>query len=297
MPGRVGPDAGPQRAAVGQGRLRLRRAGQVRPARPRHADRAAGLPRAGRGASRQALGPALDPAGGPRRLRHAVRGGHGRGVPGRVPGPDGDPAPAPPQEVLRPGRRGRAHPPGPDSGRLCAPLHAPQARRRTGGTAARVDAGRPRQDPRRTAVPGADDAARDRLRLVHAHRGGPATAGDELQAGPGADRGAARQAARRDGGQRHLGRGRRGHLRQDPGLLQLRLPRVARDQLRLPGLRQRVAEVLLPGGVHRCAAARPADGLLRPGQPDQRRAQARRRSPRRRHQRQRRPGRPGEAGG
>ena len=70
--------------------------------------------------------------------------------------------------------------------------------------------------------------------------------------------------------------GRRGHLRQDPGLLQLRLPRVARDQLRLPGLRQRLAEVLLPGRVHRRPAARPADGLLRPGQPDQRRAQARR---------------------
>ena len=39
LPGGVGPDAGPQRAAVGQGRLRGGRPGQVRPARPRHADR------------------------------------------------------------------------------------------------------------------------------------------------------------------------------------------------------------------------------------------------------------------
>ena len=49
MPGRIG-------AAVGQGRLRLRRAGQVRPARPGHADRAAGLLRAGGGASRRCAG-------------------------------------------------------------------------------------------------------------------------------------------------------------------------------------------------------------------------------------------------
>ena len=56
VPGRVGPDAGPQRAAVGQGRLRLRRAGQVRPARPGHADRAAGLPRAGRGSTTAGAG-------------------------------------------------------------------------------------------------------------------------------------------------------------------------------------------------------------------------------------------------
>ena len=119
-------------------------------------------------ASRRALEPALDPAGGPRRLRHAVRGGHRGGVPGRVPGPDGDPAPAAAPEVLRPGGRGRADPAGPDPGRLGAPLHAPAPRRRAAGPAARVDAPGPGQDPRRPAVPGADDAARDRLRRVHA---------------------------------------------------------------------------------------------------------------------------------
>ena len=47
--------------------------------------------------------------------------------------------------------------------------------------------------------------------------------------------------------------------------------RVTRDQLRLPGLRQRVAETVLPGRVHHRAAAQPADGVLRPAQPDQRR--------------------------
>jgi error-prone DNA polymerase len=43
VPGRVGPDAGAHRAAVGQGRLRLRGPGQVRPARPGHAGRPARL--------------------------------------------------------------------------------------------------------------------------------------------------------------------------------------------------------------------------------------------------------------
>ena len=86
---------------------------------------------------------------------------------------------------------------------------------------------------------------------------------------------------------------RRGHLRQDPGLLQLRVPRVARDQLRLPGLRQRLAEAVLPGRVHRRAAAQPADGLLRPAQPDRRRPAARGHRARRGRQRQRRAGHPG----
>ena len=52
----------------------------------------------------------------------------GRGVPGRVPGPDGHPAPAAPAQVLRPGRRGRADPARPDPGRLGAPVHPPRAR-------------------------------------------------------------------------------------------------------------------------------------------------------------------------
>ena len=83
-----------------------------------------------------------------------------------------------------------------------------------------------------------------------------------------------------------------GHLHEDPRVLQLRLPRVARDQLRLPGLRQRLAEVLLPGRVHRRAAAQPADGLLLAGHAPQRRPAARGHGDRRRRQRQRRAGHP-----
>ena len=136
MPGRT-------RAAVGQGGLRLRRAGQVRPARPGHADGAAGLLRARGGPSRRQLGPAHDPAGGRRRLRHAVRGGHRRGVPGRVAGPDGDAAAAAAPEVLRPGGGGRADQAGPDPGRLGAPVHAPAPRRRAARTCRTSPCARP----------------------------------------------------------------------------------------------------------------------------------------------------------
>ena len=142
LPGRVGADAEPLGAAVGQGRLRVRGAGQVRPARARHADRAAGLLRAGGRAPRRPLGPALDPAGGRRGLRHAVRGRHRRGVPGRVAGPDGDAAAAAAEGVLRPGGRGRADQARPDPGRLGAPVHAPPPRRRAAVPAAPVDAAR-----------------------------------------------------------------------------------------------------------------------------------------------------------
>ena len=91
LPGRVGDHEGPQRPAVGQGRLRRRRAGQVRPARPRDALGPARHRRPGRPPPRGRGRPGRAAPGGGR-LRHAVRGRLGRGVPGREPGPDGHPA-------------------------------------------------------------------------------------------------------------------------------------------------------------------------------------------------------------
>ena len=86
MENRIGP-------AVGQGRLRRRRPGQVRPARPGHAHRPPPGRRPHQGPPRRRGRPGHHPAGG-RGLRHAVRGRLGRRVPGREPGPDGHPAPA-----------------------------------------------------------------------------------------------------------------------------------------------------------------------------------------------------------
>ena len=84
----------PQRAAVGQGRLRGRRAGQVRPARPGHARPPCtcciDLVREHRGYEVDLA----TPAPGRRGLRDAVPGRHRRRVPGREPGADGHAAAA-----------------------------------------------------------------------------------------------------------------------------------------------------------------------------------------------------------
>ena len=69
-----------------------------------------------------------------------------------------------------------------------------------------------------------------------------------------ADGAAARDVPRR----RH-----RDHLGEAGRLRQLRLPREPLGELRLPRVRVVVAEALVPGGVLRRAARRPADGLLR----------------------------------
>ena len=132
--GRVGPDGRPHGRAVGQGRLRGGRAGEVRPARAGHAHRAAPDDRPRRGAPRPPRRAARAAAGRSRGLRDARAGRLGRGVPGRVPGADGHAAPAAPAEVLRPGRRGRADPARAHPGRLGAPLHP--AAQQAGGVGA-----------------------------------------------------------------------------------------------------------------------------------------------------------------
>ena len=131
LPGRVGDRPGPHRAAVGQGRLRGDRPGEVRPARPRHARGAAPHRRPHRRTTTHAIDLA-DHSPGPGGLRMLCRGRHGRGLPGRVPGPDGDPAAPAAHELLRPRGRGRAHPARAHPGRLGPPL-PPPAQRRGGG--------------------------------------------------------------------------------------------------------------------------------------------------------------------
>ena len=113
--------AGPHRPAVGQGRLRRGRPGQVRPARSGHARRPALRRRPDRATPTGVDIDLADDAPGGRGLRHVVPGRLGRGVPGREPGPDGHPAPARPRcfydlvvevALIRPGpsRAGRCTP-------------------------------------------------------------------------------------------------------------------------------------------------------------------------------------------
>ena len=73
------------------------------------------------------------------------------------------------------------------------------------------------------------------------------------------------------------GDGGRPDLREDPGVRGVRLRREPLDQLRAAGLRVVVAQAALPGGVHRGAAQRAADGLLLTTVTGARREAARRR--------------------
>ena len=93
---------------------------------------------------------------------------------------------APPQaaHLLRPRRRGRAHPPGPDPGRFGAPVHPPPQRHRAGDLSAPV--ARERRWPRRWACrcskssscrwPSTSPGSR--------RRGRPAAPGDGIEAQP-----------------------------------------------------------------------------------------------------------------
>ena len=273
--GGVGADARPQRGAVGQGRLRGRRAGQVRPARAGHAHRAAPDDRPGPRAPRPEGRAARAAADRSRGLRHAAAGRLGRGVPGGVARPDGHPAPAEAPGVLRPGRRGGADPARPDPGRLGAPLHPPP--QRPGEVGARPSAAQERagQDAGRAAVPGAADAGRGGRGRVLRRRRRRAAPGHGRQALHREDGEAARPVLRRDGRQRHRRRAGRQDLHQDAGLRQLRLPGEPLDQLRVAGLLQRLVQAVLPGGVLCGAAQLAADGLLLPAVAGGRRPPAR----------------------
>jgi error-prone DNA polymerase len=201
---------------------------------------------------------------------------HGRRVPGRVAGTDGHPAQAEAADLLRHRRRGRPHPPRPDPGAVGEPVHQPPARTRAGHLPPRLAETGAREDPRRPVVPGAAHADRDRRRELQSRRGRPAPQGHGLQAVHRTHGGTARSAAGRHGRERHLPGDRGADLRQAQGVLRLRLPRVPRLLLRLPRLRQRLAQGSPPGGLLRGAPRRPAHGLLQPAEPDRRRPPSRR---------------------
>ncbi len=130
VPGRVGPDARAHRAAVGQGRLRRDRPGEVRPARARHALGDRVLPDDDPRVLRRELRARDDSEGIGLCVRHVVRRRLRRGVPGRVARADRHAAPAEAALLLRPRHRGGADPSRADPGQLGASLHPAQERRR-----------------------------------------------------------------------------------------------------------------------------------------------------------------------
>ena len=94
--------------------------------------------------------------------------------------------------------------PGPNFfGRHGASISSSSSRRGAGRVPARVPRAGAREDPRRAAVPGAGDAARDRRRRLHARRGRPAAPRHGRVASLGPDREAPRAPGRPHGAKGH----------------------------------------------------------------------------------------------
>ena len=275
LPDRVGPDGGALGAPVGQGRLRGRGAGEVRPARARDAHDAAPRGRPGPRARAGRGGPGDHPAGG-RGLRAAQRGRHDRRVPGGEPGPDGDAAPAAAGERSTTWWwRSRSSGPGPIQG---GSVH-PYLRRRNGEE--EVTYPHPVLEDCLRKTMGVPLFQEQLMQMAidaagfTPGRGGPAPPGDGLEAveGPhGADARPAHGRHGRAGDHRRDGRGDREEAR---GVRELRLPREPLGELRLPRVLERVDQAALPGGVRVRVAQRAANGLLLTAHARARRAPAR----------------------
>ena len=223
------------------------------------------------------------------RLRHALRGRHGRGVPGRVARPDGDPAPAAAAQLLRPGHRGRADP---ARARSRATRCTPTSAAGTAGSRSPIRIpGWKRALERTLGIPLFQEQL---MQIAVAAADFTPSEADQLRRAMGSkrsgrpDRGAAAAALRRHGRQRHHRRAGRRDLRQDQGVRLVRLRREPRDQLRVAGLRLVVAQAALSGRVLRGAAQRAADGLLLTAVAGARRPTARDRVAPARHQHLRR---------
>ena len=145
----------------------------------------------------------------------------------------------------------------------------------------------PEAHARRAAVPGAGDADRHRLRGLPAGQGRQAAARHGDVPASGHHPQAEGRLHQRHGRQRLRARVRRTLLQADRGLRRVRLPREPCRELRDPGLRLVLGEVLLPRGLRRRPAQLPADGLLCAGPARARRTRARRRGAAARRQCQR----------
>ena len=248
---------------VGQGGLRRPRDHQGGPPRPRHDVGPAGLSRAPAGDGRRDR-PRAPAPGRPEGLRDAAQGRHRGRLPGGEPRADGDPAAHEAGPLLRPRGRGGDHPARPHRREDGPPVPAAAERPRAGRLPAPLARADPEAHAGRAALPGAAPAHRHDRRRLHRRRGGGAAAGHGLQALGEAhegDRGAAALGDGRAGD--HRG-GRRHDRPLDQLVRPLRLPRVARGELRPHRLRERLPQVPPPGGLHLRPPQQPADGLLPP---------------------------------
>ena len=162
--------------------------------------------------------------------------------------------------------------PGPIVGQDGASLSESAAGTRKAGLPASLARTGAATDARSAALPGAVAAHGDDRGRIHRGTGRGTAARHGLQALRGADEGDRSEAARGHGAQWHHGQGAGGYRTFHRLVRALRLSGIARRQLRAAGLRQRVSEMPLPGGLHLRHAEQPAHGILFAGDPDQRRA-------------------------
>ncbi len=167
--------------------------------------------------------------------------------------------------IIRPGPHRRA-----DGASVPEPARGARAGR-VRASLARADS---RAHARRAALPGTAAADGDGRRGVHRWTGRRTAPRDGVQAIGEAYEGDREAAQGRHGPERHHGRNGRADHHVDRVVRALRVPRIARGQLRAHRLRERVPESALPGGVLRGAAQQPADGVLSSGDAGERRAAA-----------------------
>ena len=265
------------RAAVGQGRLRRRRAGEVRPARPRHARRRC---TARSTSCARHHGVDVDLATLPQEdaVYDMLCGADSVGVfqvESRA------------QMATLPRLRPRTFydlvvevaliRPGPIQG---GSVH-PYIRRRNGRRSRHLPAPAARASLEKTL--GVPLFQEQLMQMAIDVAGFTAAEADQLRQAMGSKRSRQRMERLRERlyeGMAERGidrRGRRRHLREARRLRQLRLPREPLGVLRLPRVRVGVAQAALPGGVLRRAAQRAADGLLLAAHPGAGRPPPRRR--------------------
>ena len=152
--------------------------------------------------------------------------------------------------------------PGPDRRADGASVSEPARRTRAGGLSASVARADSRADARRAALSGTAAAHGDGGGRVHRRPGRGAAARVRVQAIRAADEADRSPAARRHGAAGHHRRRRGADHHVDHVVRALRLSRVARRQLRAAGVRERVSQSRIPGGVLHGAPQQPADGVL-----------------------------------
>ncbi len=210
------------------------------------------------------------------RLSHAAGGGHDWPLSGGIAGADGDAPAAQARALLRHRRRGGHHQARADRGADGASVPEAAAGARAGRVSAPVARADPRADAGRAVVPGAAAAHGDGRRGIYRRRGGGAAPCVRLQAIREAHAADRREAARRHGAAGHHRRCRRPDRSIDHVVRALRISRIARGQLRAPGVRERVSQGALSVGLLHRPAEQPADGVLSPGHAREGRAAARR---------------------